>query len=61
LVSIDEKGGFALSVTGRHTVCRLLQTPQVDVLKGCAVVDLPAKGSLKLSVGDTGLLARLDD
>ena len=33
----------------------------MDVLKGCAVVDLPAKGRLQLSVGATGLRATLDD
>ena len=61
LATVDQDGTFTLTVTGRQTVCRLVQTPQVDVLKGCVVVDLPAKGRLKLSVGDTGLQAHLDD
>ena len=61
LVTIDDKGTFALKVTGRHTVCRLVEAPQVDILKGCAVLDLPAKGRLQLSVGDQGLQATLDD
>ena len=61
LATIDQDGKFALTVTGRQTICRLVETPQVDVLKGCAAVDLPAKGRLRLSVGDTGLQARLDD
>ena len=61
LASIDADGTFALTATGRHTVCRLVEAPQVDVLKGCAVVDLPAKGRLRLSVGEAGLRATLDD
>jgi hypothetical protein len=60
LAAIDQDGTFTLTVTGRHTVCRLLEAPQVDLLKGCAVVDLPAKGRLKLSVGKAGLRAALD-
>jgi hypothetical protein len=61
LAPIDEDGKFALRVTGRHTVCRLVEAPQVDLLKGCAVVDLPADGTLTLSSGDSGLRAILDD
>jgi hypothetical protein len=61
VATIDQDGKFALTVTRRHTVCRLVEAPQVDLLKGCAVVDLPANGRLTLSVGDTGLHATLDD
>lgn len=61
LAPIDEDGKFALTATGRHTVCRLVEAPQVDVLHGCAVVDLPANGRLQLSVGEAGLRATLDD
>ena len=61
LATIDEDGAFALTSTGRHTVCRLVEAPQVDLLKGCAVVDLPAKARLRLSVGEAGLRATLDD
>lgn len=61
LAAIDEDGRFALRATGRHTVCRLAEAPQVDVLHGCAVVDLPADGRLRLSVGEAGLRAALDD
>lgn len=60
LATVDQDGRFALTVTGRHTVCRLVEAPQVDVLKGCAVLDLPAQGTLELSVGDDGLRAALD-
>ena len=59
LAVVDEKGTFALTVTGRHTLCRLVEAPQVDLLKGCAVVDLPAKGRLTITVGDAGLQASL--
>jgi hypothetical protein len=61
LAAVDQDGRFALTVTGRHTVCRLVEAPQVDLLKGCAVVDLPTDGRLTLSVGDTGLHATLHD
>jgi hypothetical protein len=61
LATVDEDGAFALTATGRHTVCRLVEAPQVDLLKGCAVVDLPARGRLQLSVGEAGLRATLDD
>lgn len=61
LAPIDEDGKFALRVTGRRTLCRLVEAPQVDVLRGCAVVDLPANGRLRLSVGEAGLRATLDD
>jgi hypothetical protein len=61
LATIDEDGKFALQVTGRHTVCRLTESAQVDVLHGCAVVDLPEDGKLQLSVGEAGLQAALDD
>lgn len=61
LAAIDQDGTFALTVTGRHTVCRIVEAPQVDVLKGCAVVDLPARGRLTLSAGEAGLRATLDD
>ena len=61
LATVDADGRFALTATGRHTVCRLAEAPQVDILKGCAVVDLPAKGTLELTVGEKGLRALLDD
>jgi hypothetical protein len=60
LAVIDDEGRFALTVTGRHTLCRLVEAPQVDLLKGCAVVDLPAKGTLTITVGEAGLQASLD-
>ncbi len=61
LATIDRDGEFTLTLAGRHTVCRLVEAPQVDIVKGCAVVDLPSKGKLKLSVGEAGLRAALDD
>lgn len=61
LATIDEDGTFALKATGRHTVCRLVEAPQVDILRGCAAVDLPADGRLELSVGEGGLRASLGD
>ena len=61
LATIDEDGKFALEVSGRHTVCRMTEAAQVDVLHGCAVVDLPQDGRLQLSVGEAGLRATLDD
>jgi hypothetical protein len=60
LATIDADGKFTLHATGRRTVCRLVEAPQVDLLKGCAVVDLPARGKLRLATGETGLRATLD-
>ena len=61
LATIDADGKFTLRATGRHTVCRLVEAGQVDLLKGCAVVDLPTNGRLRLSTGEAGLHAALDD
>ena len=61
LATIDADGKFILHATGRHTICRLVEAPQVDLLKGCAVVDLPTNGKLRLTTGETGLRGSLDD
>ena len=60
LAKVDNDGHFTLVSTGPRTVCRLTEAPQVDVLRGCAVVDLPAKGDLRVSVGEAGLRASLE-
>ena len=61
LVTIDDKGEFTLTTRGRRTICLLLETPQVDLLRGCVVLDLPAAGSLALTTSTEELTAELDD
>lgn len=59
LVTIDDEGKFTLRTTGRRTICLLVETPQVDVLRGCANLDLPATGTLTVTVGKDELRAVL--
>lgn len=61
LVTIDDEGKFTLTTTGRRTICLLLETPQVDVLRGCVAVDLPASGTLTLTTSSDELKAALED
>ncbi|SDP65361.1 hypothetical protein SAMN04489867_3316 [Pedococcus dokdonensis] len=61
LAPIDDKGRFTLTATGRRTLCRLVEAPQVDLLKGCATITVPATGRLELGTGEGGLTATLDD
>jgi hypothetical protein len=61
LVPVDDDGKFTTTVTGPRRLCVLRELPQVDVLRGCAAVDLPAKGSLDITVGDDGVAATLRD
>lgn len=61
LVTIDDKGEFTLTTTGRRTICLLAETPQVDLLRGCVNLDLPASGSLALTVSTEELTAELAD
>ena len=42
LLPVDDGGKFTTTVTGPRQLCVLRELPQVDVLRGCAVVDLPA-------------------
>jgi len=59
LVPVDDQGTFTTTVTGRHQLCVLRELPQVDLVRGCATVDLPAKGTLAITVGDDGVRAKL--
>jgi hypothetical protein len=61
LVRVDDDGKFTTTVTGPHRLCVLRELPQVDLLRGCAAVDLPAKGTLDITVGDEGATATLRD
>ncbi|KQU65314.1 hypothetical protein ASD62_09830 [Phycicoccus sp. Root563] len=61
LVTIDDKGEFTLTTTGRRTICLLLETPQVDVLRGCVALELPASGHLRITVAKDELKAALED
>ena len=61
LVPVDDEGKFTTILTGPHQLCVLRELPQVDVLRGCATVDLPADGSLDITVGDDGVVATLRD
>ena len=57
LVAVDDKGRFPLRTTGRRVLCLLYPAGQVDVLDGCAVLDLPAEGTLTVGTGDAGVTA----
>ena len=57
LVTVDDTGRFALRTTGRRVLCLLYSAGQVDVLDGCAAVDLPAAGTLTVGTGDAGVTA----
>jgi hypothetical protein len=59
LVSVDDEGKFTTTVTGPRQLCVLRELPQVDVLRGCASVDLPGDGNLAVTVGDDGVVAKL--
>jgi hypothetical protein len=61
LVPVDEDGKFTTTVTGPRQLCVLRELPQVDVLRGCAAVDLSADGELAITVGDDGVVAKLHD
>jgi hypothetical protein len=61
LEPVDDDGTFSITVTGTRQLCVLRELPQVDVLRGCAAVDLPADGTLALTVGADGVQAALDD
>ncbi|MDR6863506.1 hypothetical protein [Phycicoccus sp. 3266] len=57
LVTVDDKGQFLLRTTGRRVLCLLYPAGQVDLLDGCAAVDLPAEGTLTVGTGDAGVTA----
>lgn len=61
LLPVDDEGRFTTTVTGPHRLCVLRELPQVDLLRGCAAVDLPAKGWLDITVGDDGVVGTLRD
>jgi hypothetical protein len=61
LLPVGDDGTFSTTLTGRRQLCVLRQLPQVDLLRGCATVDLPADGGLDLTVGDDGVKAELRD
>jgi hypothetical protein len=59
LLAVHDDGTFTTTATGPRQVCVLREFPQVDVLRGCAAVDLPATGRLDLTVGADGVAATL--
>jgi hypothetical protein len=59
LLTVDDQGKFTTTVTGRRQLCVLRELPQVDLVRGCAAVDLPANGTLAITVGDDGVRAKL--
>lgn len=61
LIPVDDDGKFTTSLTGPRHLCVLREFPQVDVLRGCAEMDLPADGTLDITVGDDGVQATLRD
>jgi len=61
LVEVDQDGKFHLDVSGVRIVCRVVQLAQVDRLGGCARVDLPAGGKLRLTATRDGLTAKVTD
>ena len=59
LVPVGDDGKFTTTVTGARQLCVLRELPQVDLLRGCAAVDLPGDGDLAITVGDDGVVAKL--
>lgn len=57
LATVDDKGRFPLRTTGRRVLCLVYSAGQVDVLDGCAAVDIPAEGTLTVGTGDAGVTA----
>ena len=57
LVAVDDQGRFPLRATGRRALCLLFSAGQVNVLRGCALADLPAEGTLSVGDGDAGVTA----
>jgi hypothetical protein len=57
LVTVDDQGRFTLRAPGRRVLCLLYPAGQVDLLGGCAAVDLPAEGTLTVGTGDAGVTA----
>jgi hypothetical protein len=60
LVQVDEDGQFRLEVSGVRIVCRVVELAQVDRIGGCARVDLPTDGTLRLTATKDGLRAKVD-
>jgi hypothetical protein len=60
LVQVDEDGKFRLEVSGVRIVCRVVELAQVDRIGGCARVDLPTDGTLRLTATKDGLRAKVD-
>jgi hypothetical protein len=60
LVQVDEDGQFRLEVSGVRIVCRVVALAQVDRIAGCARVDLPTDGTLRLTATKDGLRAKVD-
>jgi hypothetical protein len=60
LVQVDEDGQFRLEVSGVRIVCRVVALAQVDRIGGCARVDLPTDGTLRLTATKDGLRAKVD-
>ena len=60
LVQVDEDGQFRLEVSGVRIVCRVVALAQVDRIGGCARVDLPTDGTLRLTATKDGLTAKVD-
>lgn len=59
LVQVDEDGKFRLEVSGVRIVCRVVALAQVDRIGGCARVDLPTDGTLRLTATKDGLTAKV--
>jgi hypothetical protein len=61
LLPVDEDGTFTTTITGPRQLCVLRELPPVDLVRGCAAVDLPAEGELDIIVGEGGVRATLRD
>ncbi len=60
LLEVDQDGKFRLEVSGVRIVCRVVALAQVDRIAGCARVDLPTDGTLRLTATRDGLTAKVD-
>lgn len=60
LVEVDGDGRFRLDAPGVRIVCRVVSLAQVDRLGGCARLDLPADGKLRLTVTKDGLRSSVE-
>lgn len=54
VADIDEEGRFQLSVSGEQLVCRLREGTKGTYAAGCAEVDLPERGEVRVATGEAG-------